>query len=52
MFVSLDILGPLLRTNPGNQYVLVITERDSKMTRDLSMWTSTVSYVANIFLED
>ena len=50
-FVSIDILGPLPRSQSGNKYLLVISDRYSKYTktvllRSISSWT-----VAKAFCE-
>ena len=41
------LLGPQPKTAHGNQHVLVITDRFSKLTRSISLRTTTFSVVAN-----
>lgn len=50
-FVAMDYLGPLPRTPQGNQYVLVITDRFSKLARALPMKTMKAEPTARAFLE-
>ena len=40
-FVAMDLLRPLLKTAHGNQHVLVITDRFSKLTRSIQLRTTT-----------
>lgn len=35
-FVMMEILGPLQKTNDGNQLLIVVTDKYSKLTRTLS----------------
>ena len=51
-FVAMDLLGPLPKTAHGNQHVLVITDRFSKLTRSIPLRTTTASVVANAFLDN
>lgn len=51
-FVALDLLGPLPRTNKGNQYVDVITGRYSKLTRAIPTGHVTSTNVAYIVFND
>ena len=48
----MDLLGPLPKTAHGNQHVLVITDRFSKLTRSIPLRTTTASVVANAFLDN
>ena len=48
----MDLLGPLPKTAHGNQHVLVITDRFTKMTRSIPLRTTTASVVANAFLDN
>jgi Integrase zinc binding domain len=40
-YVSMDILGPLPKTDHGNRFLLVITDRFSKLTRMVPLRTIT-----------
>ena len=51
-FVAMDPLGPLPKTAHGNQFVLVITDRFSKLTRSIALRTTTAAVVANAFLDN
>ena len=51
-FFAMDLLGPLPKTVHGNQHVLVITDRFTKLTRRIPLWTTTASVVANAFLDN
>ena len=44
--------GALPKTAHGNQHVLVITDRFSKLTRSIPLRTTTASVVANAFLDN
>ena len=48
-FVSIDILGPLVRTARGNRYLLVISDRYTKLTRTVPLPRVTASVVARAF---
>ena len=48
----MDFLGPLPKTAHGNQHVLVITDRFSKLTRSIPIRTTPASVVANAFLDN
>ena len=50
-FVAMDLLGPLPKTKSGHVYVLVITDRFSKLTRAIPLGSTTASSVAKAFLE-
>ena len=45
----MDLLGSLSETTHGNQHVLVITGRFSKLRRSIPLRTTTASVVANAF---
>ena len=51
-FVAMDLLGPLPKAAHGNQHILVITDRFSKLTRSIPLRTTTASVVANAFLDN
>ena len=51
-FVAMDLLGPLPNTAHGNQHVLVITDRFTKLTRSISLQPTISSVVANAFLDN
>jgi transposase InsO family protein len=48
-FVAIDILGPLPKTVHGNRYLLVITDRFSKLTRTIPVRTTNALAVAKAF---
>lgn len=50
-FAAMNILGPLPRTTPFNQYVIVRTGRYSKSTRAISTSKTTSARIANVFLD-
>jgi Integrase zinc binding domain len=50
-FVSMDILGPLPKTEHGNRFLLVISDRFSKLTRTVPMRTITALGVAKAFCD-
>jgi IS30 family transposase len=50
-YVSLDILGPLPKTEHGNRFLLVITDRFSKLTRTVPLRTISAFVVAQAFCE-
>jgi hypothetical protein len=50
-YVSMDILGPLPKTAHGNRFLLVMTDRFSKLTRTVPMRTITALAVAKAFCE-
>jgi Integrase zinc binding domain len=50
-FVALDILGPLPKTKGGNRYLLVISDRFSKLTRAIPLRTVNATNVARAFSE-
>ena len=49
-FVAMDILGDLTRTSRHNRFVLVITDRFSKLTVAIPLRTITAAVVADAFL--
>lgn len=50
-FVAIDILGPLPVSTSGNRFVLVVTDRFSKLTRSIPMKMTTAVKVAEQFVE-
>ena len=50
-FVAMDILGPLTTTDRGNRFLLVITDRYSKLTRAFPLSTTTADVVAQVFFD-
>jgi hypothetical protein len=48
-FVAIDILGPLPKTAHGNRFLLVISDRFSKLTRTIPMRTTTALAVEKAF---
>jgi Integrase core domain len=48
-FVAIDVLGPLPKTVHGNRFLLVISDRFSKLTRTIPMRTTTALAVAKAF---
>jgi Integrase zinc binding domain len=48
-FVAIDILGPPTKTPHGNRFLLVISDRFSKLTRTIPMRTTTALAVAKAF---
>ena len=51
-FVSIDILGPLPRTTTGFRYLLVITDRYSKLTRTIPLRDVKSVTIAKAFCEN
>jgi Integrase core domain len=49
-FVAMDILGPLPRTKHGNRFLLVITDRYSKVTKTIPLRLITALSAARAFL--
>lgn len=49
-FVAMDTLGLLSKTLKGNQFVLVITDLYSKLTRAVLTCMTTVSHILSIFM--
>ncbi len=48
-FVAMDILGPLPKSNHGNRYLLVMTDRFSKLTKTATLRTDTALSIAREF---
>lgn len=48
-FVCLDILGPLPKTSAGNKFLLVISDRFSKLTRSVPLPNARAETVAKAF---
>jgi hypothetical protein len=48
-FIVIDILGPLTKTSKGHQYLLVIADRFSKLTRTVPLKTIATFEVASAF---
>lgn len=48
--VAMDLLGPLPKTKKGNQYILVITDRFTKLTQIVPLRTITAEAVAAAFV--
>lgn len=46
----MDILGSLLKTSTGNRFVVVITDRYSKLTRAVPTKTNTAPQIVTIFM--
>ena len=49
--VAMDIVGPLLKSKHGNQYILAITDYFSKYTEAYAMQDQTAETVAKIFVD-
>jgi hypothetical protein len=50
-YVSIDLLGPLPKTAHGNRFLLVMTDRFSKLTRTVPLRTTSALVVAKAFCE-
>ena len=50
-YVSIDILGPLPKTNHGNRFLLVMTDRFSKLTRTVPLRSTSAYAVAKAFCD-
>jgi hypothetical protein len=50
-YISLDILGPLPKTEHGNRLMLIITDRFSKLTRTVPLRVISALAVAKAFCE-
>jgi hypothetical protein len=48
-YVDLDILGPLPKTEHGNKFLLVMTDRLSKLTRTVPLRSISAFVVAKAF---
>ena len=51
-FVAIDILGPLVRSRNGFRYLLVITDRFTKLTRTVPIRNMTALTIAKAFVEN
>lgn len=51
-FSVIDILGPLLRTRSGNEFVLIITDRTSKLIRAFSTPKVSSNHEAHILFKN
>ena len=50
--VAMDLLGPLIRTPRGNEFILIITDRFSKLVKAVPMSSTTGYNVARAFLRN
>jgi transposase InsO family protein len=50
-YVAIDILGPLPKTGHGNRFLLVMTDRFSKLTRTVPLRTTTALVCARAFCD-
>lgn len=50
-YVAIDILGPLPKTSHGNRFLLVMTDRFSKLTRTVPLRTTTALVCARAFCD-
>jgi transposase InsO family protein len=50
-YVLIDLLGPLSKKTHGNQFLLVMTDRFSKLTRTVPLRSTTAYIVAKAFCE-
>lgn len=50
-FTAIDLLGPVLRTDRGQQFMLLITKQVPKLARREPLWTTTDTEVANACLQ-
>jgi hypothetical protein len=50
-YVFIELLGPLPKTAHGNSFLLVMTDRFSKLTRTVPLWTTTAFVVAKALCE-
>lgn len=50
-FITINILGTLLKTKSGNQYIVVLEVRFSKLTKEIQKTKTTATAVSTIFLE-
>jgi Integrase core domain len=51
-FVAIDILGPLPTTKSGHQYLLIISDRSSKLTRAMPVRDVTAETLAMTFFDE
>jgi transposase InsO family protein len=50
-FVAMNLLGPLTTSDHGNRFLLVITDRFTKLTRAFPLASTTADIVAKTFLD-
>lgn len=50
-FVAIHIVGPLPKTEGGSKFIVIITGRYSKLTKDIPTAKATSTRIANIFME-
>jgi hypothetical protein len=50
-YVSIDILGPLPKTNHGNRFLLVMTDRFAKLTRTVPLRSTSAYVVSKAFCD-
>jgi transposase InsO family protein len=50
-FIAMDIMGPLTTTERGNRFLLVVTDRFTKLTRAYPLASMTADVVARTFFE-
>ena len=48
--IAIDLLGPLSKTRNGNKYIVVISDRYSKLTRAVIMRKTTEPFLAAVAL--
>jgi hypothetical protein len=51
-FIAIDILGPLPKTKSGHQYLVIISDRFSKLTRAVPVRNVTAETVAIAFFNE
>ncbi|CAN8067637.1 unnamed protein product [Agarophyton chilense] len=51
-FVAMDIVGPFPKSVTGHEYILVITDRFTKLCREVPLRPTTAPVVARTFLEN
>jgi hypothetical protein len=50
-FISMDILDPLTPTDKGNRFLLVLTDRLTKISRAYPLASTTAEVVAKAFFD-
>lgn len=50
-FVPVEILSPLFKTQGGNEYIVVIKNHYSKLSRAIPSEKTTAARIADIFME-
>jgi transposase InsO family protein len=50
-FIAMDILGPLTQTDKGSRFLLVVTDRFSKLMRAYPLASTTADVVAKTFFD-